>query len=87
MQARANEHLHLVSVYVLLGEYKAYSPLVVVEGPPQNRCLCSNEEQSIIHKGWSVWKLPHKQHWEILSRNDFDRYKSWDQFTLVALAH
>ena len=40
-----NDHSHLVAVYVLLDEYKAYDPLIVAKGTPRNVCLCGDNEQ------------------------------------------
>ena len=44
-----NRVSHIVTVYVLLDEFKAYNPLVVVKGTPRNLCCCGEALQSIIH--------------------------------------
>ena len=82
-----NQVSRIVTVYVLLDEFKAYDPLVVVKRTPRNICRCGKEERSIIHAGWTVWELPHPQHWEMPPRNDNNRAKRREQFPCVAEAH
>ena len=61
-----NSTLHITTVYVLLDKFKAYGPLIAVKGTPDNLCLCGEELQSIdMDCGWTVWKLPLPDHWEI----------------------
>ena len=38
-----NRALHITTVYVLLDEFKACGPLIVVKGTPNNLCRCGDE--------------------------------------------
>ena len=50
-----NKWSHCVAVYMLLDEFKAYGPLVVVTGTPQSKCSHGVEGQHIRHQtGWHV---------------------------------
>ena len=69
-----NHRSHYVAVYVILDEFKAYGPSVVVKGTPQSMCKCREEEQHIRHRtGWHVWRFPHEMFWELPPRHDGDR--------------
>ena len=54
---------HNTTVYVLLDEFKACGPLIVVKGTPNMVCRCGEELQSQdMCSEWKVWKLPLPEH-------------------------
>ena len=56
-----NHHMsHYVVVYVFLDDCKAYTPLVVVKGTPQNIYKYGEEGQHIIYQTrWHIWPFLH----------------------------
>ena len=48
----------------------------MVKGPTGKFCRCGEELQhNEIHDGWSVWKIPVAEYWEVPLRHDIDREK------------
>ena len=71
-----NATSQITVVYVLLDDFEACGPLIVVKGTTGGFCLCGEELQhSGINGEWSVWRIPVAKHWEIPPRHDGYRAK------------
>jgi hypothetical protein len=83
-----NQWSHYVAVYMLLDNFKAYVPLMVVKGDPQSICKYGEEAHHIKHQtGWHVWQFPHEMFWELPPRHNRDRADTSGKFSDVDPEH